>query len=113
MGDITKEFNGMSLFGKWVALTGAFANHFASVSFWMAHLKFHVLSFSGRFNKLSLDLETRANSGFRNLSEVGNRAVNNHLKSASATSVSQLNESEVFAAHASGSRPASNLDDVV
>jgi hypothetical protein len=88
MSDITEEFNAMSFLRERVALTWTLADHFAGVCFWMAYLKFHVLSFGRRSDKLALYFETSANSSFRNLSKVGNRTVDNDLESAGATAVS-------------------------
>jgi hypothetical protein len=45
MGDITEEFNTMSLLGKRIALTRTITNYLASVGLRMTHLEFHVLSF--------------------------------------------------------------------
>jgi len=72
-----------------------------------------VLSFRRGLDKFALDLETSSDSSLCDLSEVGNRTVNDNLECACAASVSQLNKGKVFAAHASSSCPASNLDYVV
>ena len=113
MCDISEVLVGVALLGKRVALARAVANNLDGVMLRVANLQLDKLSFRGRLDKFTFDLEGSTGSCSSDLIEVGHRAINHNLEGRCTTSISQLDEGEVLAAHSRGASPASNLNDMI
>jgi hypothetical protein len=113
MGNVSQELVGVLFLGERVRVTRAFTNDLNSVGLRVTALKLDKLTLGGRLDQFSFDLETGSGGHLGDLGEVRHRAVNDTLKGRGATSISQLNESEVFASHAHSASPSSNFNDVV